>query len=262
MPVILLPLACLLAAWYSATSQILSGRVIDLPAFSGRRAIFSQIIIALMVLVPLQWVVRVGAGAFMIRNAATALYSGNPDMADLWTARAEKVAPPDYFHVPQYRVLAGLARLKAAGNQMSVDQRGEIITKGLRDLAVVDEYNKAPAFTAQERAALYVHAQDAGLMLDGYARAIDEFRQAVQANPRNFAARMMLASILSRRGEVAAAKEMLEEGLSWPAASEAEEVNYMIAVAEIRQTVGDDAGAQDILRRAADKAQAAGLIRN
>jgi O-antigen ligase len=261
LPALCLPMTFLLAWWYVATERIIRDSRFSFGSEGTRRA--SRIAFAAVIFLSAwaaQWVVRGSLDTHYIKQAADA--EGRDDVAAMRAAteKAAFYAPADSYRADQYAARWRVLMLRE-GQNLTDEEKRTLLDDGLRHVNRALALNSGFAYIRTIRADLYVAAQENGLMPDGYDRALDDLKIALEADPLCLDARYAMASIYQRRGELKEAINVLGEGLNWPCPKGPPEVRILVSVALLCQATGDQERYQRLMEQADATAQRYGLIK-
>lgn len=249
----LIPAACLLGWWYTATEAVSGRRREALPSSPAARkgVLVAVLLLAIIVAV---WVARAGAATFLIDRATVSMVRGDATGMRTATAAMGRFAPASYFWTPQYEARWRIMKLGAEGDGIGENERRRLSGEAEAFLDRAQRYNPAFANLYTDRARLYRTA-GIGIFPDRDERIIAALEKALELDPLFLDARIELSGLYRGRGELKKALSVLEEGIMWPRPKGQPDVGFLVTVARLKLALGDREGHDRLIAEAGARAQ-------
>lgn len=198
-----------------------------------------------LVLVPMVYLAAVGVSDYYFMRGMTHAARGELQQAERALHRSHQLAPASNKSLAYADLLRHALR---SAPKDAMDDRRTLYIEAHMWLDRSLQANPYQAMSHLVRGRLYEEQPD----LDGgdaTARAEVAYREALALNPRLYPARMYWAEMLLRRNEIAAARELLEQGLiHWYPQAPAL-IGYYELAARVRRAGGDPLKAAELDRR-------------
>lgn len=260
MPAVLVPLSILLFCWYGLTEKALGGDVRFVFSSRKRRRAFLAAFFFLIVVAGV-WSIRASAGSYYIGKAATDIYTGaldrargNLDRAAFWDSGSRP-------QIPQYEAMWRREKLRILGSAMSGQEKSALYGEALD--FVDDALRRQPSYVQlrNDRALLYFLGYPE-LEPDGLNEAERELLLLLEEDKLSIDARLGLASVYRRKGELKRATDVLEKGMIWPRPKGQPDINYLVTLANLKLQTGDRAAHDALIAEARRRAAHYGLLFN
>ncbi|HIF25653.1 MAG TPA: hypothetical protein EYQ41_05745 [Micavibrio sp.] len=241
MPAMLIPLSALLAYWYVSTEQIFRTYGDQQQRFfwkpEGKLKYMTMAIVLIVFALGNGWMARAGMATYMMKSVDQIA------MKDMQAAQSklneiDKIAPPSYSRVYEYRARYAIQEFGNFGPRLQGQQRADLYNFALANIQKARSLNSQFTSLWDLEARLYYSAQ--GLLLqDGRDKAITILHEVLEANPMAVNSRVALSDIYKRNGEFKKAMEVLDDGMVWPRPRGYPDVNYLVAVANMKRQMGE-----------------------
>lgn len=213
-------------------------------ALLGRPAY--RTLVLLVAAIPLTYFAAMAAAAVVYDDALALAQRGEIERADAAFERAMHLAPVgDTVAISRADLYRQVLRTRP---DLAPERRLRLYTDALEWLARAERQNPLRPLVYLVRGMLI--AENATLAGgDWRERAIADYRRALNHDPRFHPARVEYAELQLRNGEVAAARQMLEDGLRYWYLDYEAIVPYYALTARLRREAGDVAGAEELESR-------------
>ncbi len=259
MPGLLLPLSMLLAYWYISTEQILGDadkRRVFKPEGRRKKALAAMLII--VALLTGGWIARVAVSTQMMAKIQVTTTKDSMDKAMKDLRLAGIVAPGSFGRYQEYEARFRVAQLWEHSRTMDKEEVRRVYNEAMAYLDEAEKLN--PAFTAiWDLRARLNYAVHGVIINDGYELAIKELARVVQANPLAADSRVGLANMLLAGGNLKEAAAVLEQGAPWPRPKGRPDVSFLLALAQVKQKLGDQAAYEHYMAEAQNRARIYGM---
>ncbi|MBI4030324.1 MAG: O-antigen ligase family protein [Proteobacteria bacterium] len=260
MPAILVPLSVLLFCWYGLTEKSVGGDArFMISSQKAKRAFMAASLF--LIAVAGAWSVRASMGSYYIGRAATDIYTGaldkardNLDRATFWTVGSRP-------QTPQYEALWRREKLRTQGKAMNMQEKSVLYGEAL---SFADEaLRRQPSYVQMrnDKALLYFMGYPE-LESGGLDKAERELLLLLEEDGLSIDARLGLASIYRRKGELKKAADILEDGMIWPRPRGQPDINYLVMLANLKLQMGDRIAHDVLIAEARRRASHYGLLFN
>lgn len=219
-------------------------------------ATMNQVVLAACALL-LLWFVT-----FNVQVSLTAPHLRTLDRTGYQGPEAERALAAAHIFAPnsQYRLSLQEARMNRIKMQtaQSAEQQKAYFDAAMAAINNAIDHNEAFAGLYSERARLLMMAPEEWAA-GGKQQAEEDLLFALAQNKMAIGARLLLSNLYQSQGEIVKARRIMEEGLKWPRIAGQSDVDYIVAVARLRQATGDQRGAQQLLNEAMARAKNYGL---
>lgn len=260
MPAMLVPLAILLFCWYGLTERALGGDArFSLSSRTGQKTLLAGSFF--LIAVSGAWSVRAAASSYYIGRAATDIYTGALDRARDNLDRAAFWDPGNRPQTPQYESMWRREKLRILGNAMSAQEKSVLYGEALD--FVDDALRRQPSYVQlrNDKALLYFLGYPE-LEPNGLNKAERELLLLLKEDKLSIDARLGLASVYRRKGELKKAADVLEKGMIWPRPKGQPDINYLVTLANLKLQTGDRGAHDALISEARRRAAHYGLLFN
>ncbi len=262
MPGILVPLATLMAFWYVSTEKALGGEGVRFQFQPSRKILMAGgALVLFAALLVTGWCARAAVSVHLMNRIMAQVADGKMEEASKTTDFLGHWAPDSYARYPEYKARFVIDRLWFNAKKMPPEQATALFQEATYYLNETEEKNPAHTRVWDLRARMYL-ALDNVIVDQGEEKAILLFRRVLNANPLAVDSRVMLANIYRSNGEQQKALALLEEGTRWPAVKGQQDINFLVAMAQLRLEMGDRDIHDRIIEEARRRAKRYGLITN